>query len=209
MAGQLTGTSNGENKIMMIFNSKKRVPLVDDGSVVFSNRVTAPQDRARLRAQEAANRRRQQHAYLMAQENARRQEHAAAVQAKRNEAMLQRSLNQNAKTRALAGARHSLGNVPVFGRAHPLMGFVDAIPDCTMDADYRQDQVVPAQEFNNALAAKDLAYTKFRDYPLVLDAPSGDFGGILTNEAGSADFSERIVNDVKQDFGSSPKFKRW
>ena len=94
------------------------------------------------------------------------------------------------------------GYVNQFGINTPLMGFADEV----RDADFSVSSVIPAQEFGNRLSNKSVAaYTKFKDFPLVVDAPKGDFGGILVNEKGSADFSTWIVNDAKQDFGYTPR----
>jgi len=187
---------------MMIFNPKKAIPLVDAGNVHHSDRVTAPEDRARIRQNELVERRKRQQFYLMQQAQQKRLEHEAAVRAHKQNAMLQRSLKQKP---ALMGAKHSFGSVPQFGNSTPLMGFTDE----ARDADYSQQEVIPAQEFNNALACKDFAdYTKFKDYPLVLDAPAGDFGGVLVNEKGSPDFAALIVNDVRQDSGAVPRRRR-
>lgn len=104
---------------------------------------------------------------------------------------------------AYARGRQGMGFVPQYGVHNPLLGFVDEVPGSAVDFDMHTAQ--PVEEFCNGLSAKNLKYTEYQDFPMVLDAPKGDFSGILVDEAHSADFSERIYNDDRQDFGYTPR----
>jgi hypothetical protein len=83
---------------------------------------------------------------------------------------------------------------------NPAEGFVDAEPVNVNSTDYSNYEIVNAPGFENTKSAKDLG---LRDYPKFVDQKEAvsDFSGILVHEAGSADFSSKIVNDVKSDFG--------
>jgi hypothetical protein len=104
---------------------------------------------------------------------------------------------------AHARKRQGHGFVPQYGIRNPLLGFVDQVPGSTTD--YSMHTAQPAEEFCNKLSANDMKYTEYQDFPLVLDSKGGDFSGLLVDEAHSADFSERIFNDDRQDFGYQPR----
>lgn len=136
------------------------------------------------------------------------EERARELEAHRRDQMLQRSLRNTGHAVHYASKHQGSGNVPRYGVKTPGLGFVDATLQ-TSNPDYSQHEVYEAQQFNNCLASQDMVgYSKFKDYPLVLDSPKGDFGGLLTDEKGSADFSTWIVNDDRQDFGYVPQRRR-
>lgn len=85
---------------------------------------------------------------------------------------------------------------------NPDMPFVDAQPVSLKDGNFSQSEIVPADEFENNLSSYDLGY---RDWPKFAKQknPASDFSGILVNEADSPDFSQTMVEDVKEDFGGS------
>jgi hypothetical protein len=183
-----------------------RVPMVDAGNLYLGEvSASAEVQRARIARANA------QRAAQMRVANARAAAAAAAENNRRMRAaqmhgeMLERSLRQSGANIVAAAKRQGSGWVPQYGVKNPLLGFVDE----TVNPDYSQSEVYNAQEFNNRLTANDnRCYVKFKDYPLVLDSPKGDFGGILTSEGGSPDFSHMIVDDVQQDFGYTPRPRR-
>jgi len=145
--------------------------------------------------------------YRQQQLAARARQHAQAEAASaRREAMLKRSLQMNGHAVAHARANQGSGQVPQYGVVNPHLGFVDEVPASSKD--FSAHTARDAQEFNNKLAAKDIGYTSFQDFPLVLDSKGGDFSGILVDETHSPDFSERIFNDTRQEFGYVPQRPR-
>lgn len=82
----------------------------------------------------------------------------------------------------------------------PDLPFVDAQPVSLREGNFSQSEILPAEDFDNNLYANDLG---FRDWPKFSQqkSPASDFSGILVNEAGSPDFSQTMVEDVKEDFG--------
>jgi len=135
-----------------------------------------------------------------------RQEMVRQKQSEAHNRMLQRSLKQDGHATMRAIQNQGKGFVPQFGvRAHQT-GFVDC--QDARQADFLAQDVYNAPQFNNHLTAKDRkSYSKYKDWPLVMDA-AGDFGGYLLCEAGSPDFSTRIVNDARTDFGYVPQRRR-
>ena len=119
------------------------------------------------------------------------------------ELMTKQAMRMSGHDVAYARARQGSGHVAQYGIRNPNLGFVDEVPGATTDFSMHTAQ--PASEFCNGLAVKDLKYCEYQDFPLVLNSPAGDFSGILVNEAHSADFSERIFNDDRQDFGYTPR----
>jgi hypothetical protein len=135
---------------------------------------------------------------------ARQQKQIDMASARRAE-MLKRSLDNNGRAVVHARARQGSGQVAQYGVMNPLLGFVDEVP--AHFKDFSAHTAVPVAEFRSVLAAKDVGYTALRDFPLVLDSKGGDFSGVLTDEAHSPDFSMRIMDDVRQDFGYVPQRK--
>jgi hypothetical protein len=187
---------------MRVLNKKQlaNIPMVDAGNLYLGmgapDRVRdAIQRRELSYAQKVANNRR-----LEAER--RRIETLNGERANQAHAdMLKRSLHNSGRKVIAAAKKQGNGFLPQYGVKNAMLGFVDEVKK----ADFYNDEAIPAQDFNNALTAKDFAaYTQFKDFPLVEDA-RGDFGGILTNEKGSADFSTWIVDDAKTDFGYVPR----
>lgn len=87
---------------------------------------------------------------------------------------------------------------------HPGMGFVEGTPVNLSESDFSAHSIVDVPPFENHQSSRSLG---MRDYARYSDQkePVSDFSGVLVNEAGSADFSEFITNDVKNDFGSVPR----
>lgn len=195
---------------MRIFNRKQlaSIPMVDAGNLYLgADSATVEARRAKIERDNQLRARAARAAQMRAQAAAKAEEARRIRAAQAHAEMLQRSLQRNNRQVALAGRRQGSGWVPQFGLRNPTLGFVDEVRG--PGPNYNQSDVVPAQDFNNHLTNHDSKrYSQFKDFPLVVDAPKGDFGGILTNEAGSADFSERIVNDVRQDFGYVPRRRR-
>lgn len=183
---------------MMIFNPKKSVPYVPAGNVGLGLATNDPRANAFLQKQAQAKQALMLRARAAAVAKQKQISAQNELAAQKQNAMLQRSLRQGSEANLRGMGGHSLGFVPSFGVYNPLVGFVDA----NTETDYAMEHVVPAQEFSNQLASKDFPdWTKFHDYPWTIDSPNGDFGGFLTNEAGSADFSHFIVHNEPEDFG--------
>lgn len=192
---------------MRILNRRQlaKIPMADASNLYLgefdesSRSVAQKQDRAYANRQARAKQR--------AIARQKYEEAQNAVASAEYTAMLKRSLKQDTSkySQAMSG-RSDFGFVPKFGNHTPLMGFVDSMP--TTLKDFSQREVYPAQDFCNTKTSHDfVGYTKMKDFPLVEDANS-DFGGILTTDSKSADFSEYIVNDAKHDFGYAPRRRR-
>lgn len=144
-----------------------------------------------------------------AEEMKRRLAARAREAAQREQNQYQREMLDNQSRRlsgygvAFARAHQGSGFIPQYGIKNALLGFVDEVPGSATDFDMHTAQ--PVTEFCNGLSAKDLKYTEYQDFPMVMDSPGGDFSGVLVDEAHSADFSERIFNDDRQDFGYAPR----
>lgn len=193
---------------MRILNKRQlaNVPTVDQDNLFLGEINDMVQARRDLHASEMrAMERRQMLRLAQAEAIRREQDRLRDLRAAKHEEMLKRSLRNGGHDVYRAAIRQGNGYVKQFGMSQPLAGFVDAeyVPD------FSASDVIPAQEFSNKLSNKSVAaYTRFKDFPLVIDAPKGDFGGILTNEKGSADFSTWIVNDAPRDFGYAPRRRR-
>lgn len=195
-------------------NQLNNLPVVEQGNMFLGEaRGTAEaaqaikrgyQQAARDRAVASHNQKR------MASRNQAMGDAAAANHA----AMLARSIKPNAKQQGLVlEAQNNRGNMMQgqnrFGVRSPGMGFIapSAVSTSnTINSDFIEEEIYNAQEFNNCLTSDHFkGYKQYKDFPMVWDSPKGDFGGILTDERGSADFSTRIVNDAPNDFGYIPQ----
>lgn len=179
------------------------VPMVDAGHLYLGE---VPENieakRAKLRWAQIRHAQARRNAEVQARERARIADQRAIRDAQLHGDMLARSLSKPGHDIVHAAVNQGTGWTRQYGNGNPLMGFVDE----TAEPDFEMRDTYPAQEFNNHLTANtNINYTRFKDYPLVMDAPRGDFGGVLTNDTNSADFSEYIVNEVKTDFGYVPK----
>lgn len=195
---------------MRVLNRRQlnRIPMVDQGNV---NLDRVPMGAMNNREMIASNANRAAHtarvAQARAQQSAAREDRARLLQSQMHGAMLERSLRQPGHGVAAAARKQGMGWVPQFGVKNPTLGFVGEVKAGSITTpDYSEQEVYAAQEFNNVLTARNNPqFAKFQDYPMVMDAPNGDFGGVLTNESGSADFSEYIVMDDSKDFGHTPR----
>lgn len=182
-------------------------PMVDAGHLYLDEVPEhIEQKRVQMQMQRLRVEQAKRNAEIMNRERARRADLIKMKNAQMHGAMLERSLRQKGHETAYAAKRQGQGWVRQYGLNNPLLGFVDE----TSEPDFEQREVYEAQEFNNHLTARNNpGFLKNKDFPMVIDAPRGDFGGILTNDKYSADFSSRIVNDVKTDFGGYvPKPRR-
>lgn len=203
---------------MRLMNRRQlnNLPVVEQGNVIFDEAkgtMGAARAIANGYRQAAINR---ANAARNAAAIERRNTMLGDISAAKHTAMLQRSLGQNKNQQGLVlQARAARGN-PMngekrFGVRNPQLGFCDPNASThatgnTINSDFIEEEIYNAQEFNNCLTSDHFKGNKqYQDFPQVWDAPKGDFGGILTNEQGSADFSTRIVNDAPADFGYVPR----
>lgn len=194
---------------MRILNKRQldQIPMVDEANLYLgADNAQVEANRASIARDNVARARIAQLRQQNLQNRALKDEQLRARANMGYANMLKRSLRNTGKQAAMGAAKPSDGRVKQFGVNNAQLGFVDECCNSTVLSDYESRETYDAQEFSNKLTNHDAAaYTKFKDYPLVVDAPRGDFGGILTNEQGTADFSEWIVNDSQQDFGYVPK----
>lgn len=189
---------------MRVLNRRQldRIPMVDAGNLYLGEiPETVEQKRSRIQKQQMQEAQKRQLMAMQASNQRRQAEYARDQMSGAYEEMLKRSL-RNTGRKSVVAVKHQGKQ---YGVNNALLGFVDE----TTEPNYSQSEVYRAPEFKNGLTAKDCKnYTRFKDWPLVIDSPRGDFGGILTSEAGSPDFSTWITDDVKQDFGYVPRPRR-
>lgn len=194
---------------MRITNRRQlaNIPTVDQDNLFLGEVSEAERARMEIRARERqAQARAAQVRRNQAEKIRREQDRLRDLRAMQHEEMLKRSLRNGGHSVQRAAQMQGTGYVKQFGIQKPLAGFEPA----TDTPDFSASDVYNAQQFSNCLSAKDVAaYTRYKDFPLVLDAPQGDFGGILTNEKGSPDFSTWIVNDAPSDFGRLPRRNKY
>lgn len=196
----------------------KNIPIVDQGNVYFEDHAEAlsyEKKNEKARLQEAKRRQLEAERNRRIMEIRRREEYARDLEAARQAKKLKESLTTAKRDAEFTVARgQKTGFIKTQTVKNHQMPWLPGVlvknlnggPDFG-DVDFNISEAVPAQDFGNNITAKELLRDRYRDYPLVDDA-KGDFGGILTDEAGSPDFSTTIVDDVKSDFGRLPNSER-
>lgn len=193
---------------MRITNMRQlaNVPMVDAGDLYLDRQSRAIEARRlQIQRRERDQAIQAQRAQAAAVARRKAEEAQRLAEAQRYEAMMKRSMRRGGHDVVAAAKLQGLGFVSTYGVKNPLLGFVDEVDE----PDFETRHVYNAPQFNNHLTARvPKAYIEGKDWPLVLDAPKGDFGSVLKSESTSPDFAHLIVHDVRSDFGYVPKPRR-